>query len=59
MNPHIYGHLIFEKKILLFRILYKNMPSYPIYIKNSRRWTPENQITPLNMGLRAKQRILT
>ena len=30
-----------------------------IYIKNSRRWTPENQITPLKMGLRAKQRILT
>jgi hypothetical protein len=27
-----------------------------IYIKNSRRWTPENQITPLKMGLRAKQR---
>ena len=22
-----------------------------IYIKNSRRWTPENQITPLKMGL--------
>jgi hypothetical protein len=31
----------------------------PIYIKNSRRWTPENQITPLKMGLRAEQRILT
>ena len=30
-----------------------------IYIKNSRRWTPENQITPLKMGLRAEQRILT
>jgi hypothetical protein len=31
-----------------------------IYIKNSRRWTPENEITPLKkMGLRAKQRILT
>jgi hypothetical protein len=30
-----------------------------IYIKNSRRWTPENQITPLKMGLRVKQRILT
>jgi hypothetical protein len=30
-----------------------------IYVKNSRRWTPENQITPLKMGLRAKQRILT
>ena len=29
-----------------------------IYIKNSRRWTPENQITPLKMGHRAKQRIL-
>jgi hypothetical protein len=28
-------------------------------IKNSRRWTPENQITPLKMGLRAEQRILT
>jgi hypothetical protein len=28
-------------------------------IKNSRRLTPENQITPLKMGLRAKQRILT
>jgi hypothetical protein len=25
-----------------------------IYIKNSRRWTPENQITPLKMGYRAK-----
>jgi hypothetical protein len=23
-----------------------------IYIKNSRRWTPENQITPLTMELR-------
>ena len=30
-----------------------------IYIRNSRRLTPENQITPLKMGLRAKQRILT
>ena len=30
-----------------------------IYIKNSRRWMPENQKTPLKMGLRAKQRILT
>jgi hypothetical protein len=30
-----------------------------IYIKNSRRWTPENQIAPLNKWLRAKQRILT
>ena len=30
-----------------------------IYIKNSRRWTPEIQITPLKMGLRAEQRILT
>jgi hypothetical protein len=30
-----------------------------IYIKNSRRWAPENQITPLKMGLRAKQRIFT
>jgi hypothetical protein len=27
--------------------------------KNSRRWTPENQITPLKLGLKAKQRILT
>ena len=24
--------------------------SDPIYIKNSRRWTPENQITPLKNG---------
>ena len=23
---------------------------YPIYIKNSRGWTPENQITPLKDG---------
>jgi hypothetical protein len=23
---------------------------HPIYIKNSRRWTPENQITPLKIG---------
>jgi hypothetical protein len=23
---------------------------YPIYIKNSRRWTPEKQITPLKNG---------
>jgi hypothetical protein len=23
---------------------------YPIYTKNSRRWTPENQITPLKNG---------
>jgi hypothetical protein len=30
-----------------------------IDIKNSRRSTPENQITPLKMGLRVKQRILT
>ena len=26
---------------------------------DTRRWTPENQITPLKMGLRAEQRILT
>jgi hypothetical protein len=32
---------------------------YPIYIKNSRKWIPENHITPLRMGLRAEQRILT
>jgi hypothetical protein len=32
---------------------------HPIYIKNSRRWTPENQIIPLKTELRAKQRILT
>jgi hypothetical protein len=32
---------------------------YPIYIKNSRMWNPENQITPLKMGLRAEQRILS
>ena len=32
--------------------------SYPIYIKNSRRWTPENQIALLKMGYRSKQRIL-
>jgi hypothetical protein len=31
---------------------------YPIYTKNSKRWTPENQITLLKMGYRAKQRIL-
>jgi hypothetical protein len=30
-----------------------------IYIKKSRGWTPENQITALKMGLRSKQRILT
>jgi hypothetical protein len=29
-----------------------------IYIKSSRSWTPENQITPLRMGYRAKLRIL-
>jgi hypothetical protein len=29
-----------------------------IYIKNSRRWAPKNQIIPLKMGLRAEQRIL-
>jgi hypothetical protein len=29
------------------------------YIYISRRRTPENQITPLKMGLRAKQRIFT
>jgi hypothetical protein len=23
---------------------------YPIYIKNSRRWTPENRITPFKNG---------
>jgi hypothetical protein len=27
--------------------------------KNSRKWTPENEVTPLKMGFRAKQRILT
>ena len=32
--------------------------SGPIYTKNSRSWTPENQITLLKMGYRAKQRIL-
>jgi hypothetical protein len=26
--------------------------------QNSRRWTPENQITLLKMGYRAKQRVL-
>jgi hypothetical protein len=31
---------------------------YPIYIKDSRNWSPESQITLLKMGLRAKQRIL-
>ena len=31
---------------------------YPIYTKNSRSWTPENQVTLLKMGYRAKQRIL-
>jgi hypothetical protein len=31
---------------------------YPIYTKSSRIWTPENQITLLKMGYRAKQRIL-
>jgi hypothetical protein len=30
-----------------------------IYIKNSRMWAPENHVTPLKMGLRAEQRILT
>jgi hypothetical protein len=29
-----------------------------IYIKNSRSWTPENQIFLLKMGCRTKQRIL-
>jgi hypothetical protein len=29
-----------------------------IYVKYSRRWPPENQITPLKMGHRDKQRIL-
>ena len=28
-------------------------------LKNTRKWTPKNQITPLKMGPRAKQRILT
>jgi hypothetical protein len=28
-------------------ILHQIEDYYPIYIKNSRRWTPENQITPL------------
>jgi hypothetical protein len=28
---------------------------YPIYIKNSRSYTPKNQITLLKMGYRAKQ----
>ena len=27
--------------------------------KELKKWNPENQITPLKMGLRAKQRILT
>jgi hypothetical protein len=30
---------------------------YPIYTIDSRSWTPENQITILKMGYRAKQRI--
>jgi hypothetical protein len=30
---------------------------YPIYMKNSRSWTPEYQITTLKVGCRAKQRI--
>jgi hypothetical protein len=29
-----------------------------IYIKNSRSWTPKNQINSLKMGHRAKQTIL-
>jgi hypothetical protein len=29
-----------------------------LILKNSRRWTPENQITSLKMGYRAKQRII-
>jgi hypothetical protein len=32
---------------------------YSIYIKNSRRWTPENQITSLKMGLTAERKIVT
>jgi hypothetical protein len=32
---------------------------YPLYTKSSRSWTSEIQITPLKMGYRAKQRILT
>jgi hypothetical protein len=39
-------------------ILNQIREEYPIYSKNSRRCTPENQITPLKMGHRAKQRIL-
>ena len=46
------------EKIFTYPKSYRGLISN-IYIKNSRRWTPENQITPLKMELRAKQRILT
>jgi hypothetical protein len=50
------GHQQFGKRFLTILNQIGNL--YPKYIKNSRRWIPENQITPLKMWLRAKQRIL-
>jgi hypothetical protein len=51
-RPPTYWERIFTN-LKSDRVLISN-----IYIKNSRRWTPEIQIAPLKMGYRAKQRIL-
>jgi hypothetical protein len=40
-------------------ILHPIEGKYQIYTKNSRSLTPENQITLLKIGYRAKQGILT
>jgi hypothetical protein len=34
----------------IFTNLKSDRGKYPIYIKKSRRWTPENQVTPLKNG---------
>jgi hypothetical protein len=51
------GHLHIEKGSLPILIQIGNY--YLKHTKNPRSWAPENQITPLKMGYRAKQRILT
>jgi hypothetical protein len=37
----------------IFTILHMIGDEYPIYIKKSRRWTPENQITLLKNGVQS------
>jgi hypothetical protein len=51
--PFTHNRYIFKDKDKYFKIYGAGEMAH------SRRWIPENQITPLKMGLRAKQRILT